>query len=452
MKRPILIIFGILFFTILYSHYEARPKDTNYRPNFFYLGGIQINEKNNEDWVAMLQNAKMNTVEISVYAHQGEWDSDSLSFDDKEDERFIAEMRTAKKAGLKVIFILRLDLDYSFDRNKFIWHGMVMPKTDAMLERWFERYGEFAQRWAKICAQEGVDVFCIGSEMSELSATLPIHKIPSVHQYFGNLNKFKQHEEKAFKHEKKLQSDDLWVCGYKHYKKLKNYVDDRVLAKHQWSQQITFAKEPNRLKMINQRREKCNQYWRKIIRNVQQDFKGKISYAANFDNYMEVGFWDELDFIGINAYFSLRSPDTEIANHQELYNELKSGWLMAFDQIDAFRVRHQWQQKPLLFTELGYINRENSTIEPWAGFGFSVVGNDEKLVVWGKEKENLLERKLAIDALYDVVKEYHINLEGLLYWKLTTHDYHLPYEPFALHLTPDAKDSLQVSLGRFAEF
>lgn len=449
-KKTLLVTACVLIFTILYSRYDVRVKDVHYRPDFFYLGGIQINENNNEDWMAMLQKAQMNTVEVSVYAHQGVWDSDSLRFDNQEDAKLIAEMQAAKKAGLKVVFILRVDMDYSFDRNKFMWHGMIMPKTDSLLERWFARYGAFAQKWAEIAQQQGADVFCIGSEMSELSATLPLFKIPSVHQYFGNLKKLTQHEKKAFKHEKKLQAEDLWVNGYKHYKKLKPYVEDRVQRKNQWSEQVTFADQPNRLKLMNERRDKCRHHWQKLIQDVKKIFKGKLSYAANFDNYMEVDFWGDLDFVGINAYFSLRSPDTEIESTQALFDELKKGWLRAFDEIDAFRARHEWQKKPLLFTELGYINRENSTIEPWAGFGFSVVGDDEKLVVWGKEKENLLERKLAIDALYAIVKEYHINLEGLLYWKLTTHDYHLPYEPFALHLTTEAKDSLQVSLGRFA--
>jgi hypothetical protein len=51
-----------------------------------------------------------------------------------------------------------------------------------------------------------------------------------------------------------------------------------------------------------------------------------------------------------------------------------------------------------------------------------------------------------------VVAEQNIHLEGLLYWKLTSHDYHLPYEPFALHLTKDAQDSLQKILTQFSSF
>lgn len=84
---------------------------------------------------------------------------------------------------------------------------------------------------------------------------------------------------------------------------------------------------------------------------------------------------------------------------------------------------------------------------------FSIVGSNqnERLIVWDREEADWEERKFAIDALYEVVKEQRINLEGILYWKLTTHDYHLPYEPFALHLTPEAKDSLQTSLGLFSK-
>lgn len=448
MKKILLIVLILPLIFLLFSREQAKPA---YQPATFYLGGIQINEANNEDWVSMLKEAKMNTVEVTVYARQGEWDSDSLSFTE-EDEGVMAEIKAAKAAGLNVILILRVSLDHGFIRNRFMWHGMVLPKNDSLLTRWFDRYQMFTNKWATIAANEQVDVFCIGSEMNALVSTFKIQSIPSLYAYYNNISAQKKYEHRAFKYKKKLKSEDLWVRGYKNYKDLKGYIEDRIKCNHDWGQQVTFAGQKNRVELMNQRRSHVLDRWRKLIKDVRGIYKGKLSYAANFDNYSDVAFWDDLDFIGVNAYFALRNPSQSISDPQKMKQTLEKGWVNVFDQINTFRTRHQLENKPMIFTELGYINRKNTTIEPWTGFGFSIVGSrqNERLIVWDKEDADWEERKFAIDALYKVVKEQQINLEGILYWKLTTHDYHLPYEPFALHLTPTAIDSLQTSLGMFS--
>lgn len=448
MKKILLIVLILPLIFLVFSREEHQP---TYQPDTFYLGGIQIHEANNKDWLSMLKDAKMNTVEVTVYAEQGEWDSDSLSFEEKE-ERVMAEIRAAKVAGLHVIMVLRVSLNHNFIRNRFIWHGMVLPKNDSLLTRWFDRYQSFATKWATIAAEEQVDVFCIGSEMNALVSTVKLRAMPPLYVYYNDLSAQKKHEQRAFKYKKQLKEEDLWVRGYDNYKDLKLYIADRIKSKHDWAQQVTFEGQNNSLELMNERREQVLDHWRNLIKEVQEIYKGQITYAANFDNYNEVAFWDTLDFIGINAYFGLRDPDLSISDPQKMKKSLEEGWVDVFDEINRFRRKYKLEDKPMLFTELGYINRKNVSIEPWAGFGFSVIGSyrNERLIVWDREEEDWEERKFAMDALYKVVKEERINLEGILYWKLTTHDYHLPYEPFALHLTPDARDSLQTSLGMFS--
>lgn len=448
MKKLLLILFILPLIVLLFSREQSK---STYQPDTFYLGGIQINEANNKDWVSMLQQAKMNTVEVTVYARQGAWDSDSLSFAE-EDEGVMAEIRAAKAAGLHVILILRVSLDHGFVRNRFIWHGMILPKNDSLLMRWFDRYQLFANKWAKIAAKEQVDVFCIGSEMNALVSTFNIQSIPPLYAYYNNILAQKQYEHRAFKYKKKLKEEDLWVRGYDNYKDLKGYIADRIRCNYEWSQQVTFAGQQNSLELMNKRRRRILKRWKGLIKELRGIYKGQLTYAANFDNYAEVALWEDLDFIGINAYFALRNPNQSISDPQKMKQTLEKGWVNVFEEINAFRARHELEHKPMIFTELGYINRKNTTIEPWTGFGFSIVGSrqNERLIVWDREEADWEERKFAIDALYKVVKEKQINLEGILYWKLTTHDYHLPYEPFALHLTPEAKDSLQTSLGMFS--
>jgi hypothetical protein len=450
MKKLLLVILIMPFIFFLFSGEKLQPVD-HYKPDTFYLGGIQINEANNKDWVSMLEHAKMNTVEVTIYARQGEWDSDSLSFAE-EDDGVMAEIRAAKAAGLHVILILRISLDHGFISNRFKWHGMVLPKNDSLLMRWFDRYQVFAKKWATIAAEENVDVFSIGSEMNALVSTFKVSSIPSLYTYYNNIPAQKKHEYRALKYTKELKEDDLWVRGYDNYKNLKEYIEDRIKYNYDWGQQVTFAGQQNRVQLINKRRNTGLERWRELIKEVRSIYKGPVTYAANFDNYHEVAFWDDLDFIGINAYFALRDANQTILEPEKMKEALEKGWLSVFEKINYFRAKHQLEDKPMLFTELGYINRKNVTIEPWTGFGFSVIGSsqNERLIVWDREDEDWEERKFAIDALYKVVKEKQINLEGILYWKLTTHDYHLPHEPFALHLTPNATDSLQTSLGLFS--
>jgi hypothetical protein len=214
---------------------------------------------------------------------------------------------------------------------------------------------------------------------------------------------------------------------------------------------VTYSDKDNRIELMNARRSIIQSHWEKIIADTRATYKGKLTYAANFDNYYDVGFWNSLDFMGINAYFPLRDPDMTYLTTPGLKNALLDGWKKVFDEIDEFKLQHSIVDKPLFFTELGYIYRSNTTVEPWSGFGFSVVGSTRKewLIVWNEQDINRKERAMAVDALHEVVTAQSVDLAGILYWKLTTHDYHIPVEPFVLHIAAKATDELQYALTQF---
>ena len=45
-------------------------------------------------------------------------------------------------------------------------------------------------------------------------------------------------------------------------------------------------------------------FWRRLIDEVREVYPGAMTYGANwFQEYQEVDFWDQLDYIGIHAYF-----------------------------------------------------------------------------------------------------------------------------------------------------
>ena len=138
-----------------------------------YLGGIQVNEPDHEAWVRALTESGMNTVAVTVYAKQGDWDSTNLWWEDEE-PWVLSEVRAARKMGLDVVLVLRVALDHAFERNKFFWHGMIMPDSDEALNEWFDRYSDYVLEWARIAEEEGIDVLAIGSELNSMANTVPL--------------------------------------------------------------------------------------------------------------------------------------------------------------------------------------------------------------------------------------------------------------------------------------
>ena len=56
----------------------------------------------------------------------------------------------------------------------------------------------------------------------------------------------------------------------------------------------------------------------KTIAYVRQTFKGKLTYSANWDHYSGIGFWDDLDLIGMNSYWKLGdNKDVSVDDDQE---------------------------------------------------------------------------------------------------------------------------------------
>jgi Glycoside Hydrolase Family 113 len=102
--------------------------------------------------------------------------------------------------------------------------------------------------------------------------------------------------------------------------------------------------------------ENYPEYWQYLIQEVRKVYDGKLTYAANWDNYMELPFWDKLDYIGIDAYF----PLSEKANPSVA--ELQQKWQKWKVELYALFKQHN---KKILFTEFGYRSTEYTTKNPW---------------------------------------------------------------------------------------
>ncbi len=102
--------------------------------------------------------------------------------------------------------------------------------------------------------------------------------------------------------------------------------------------------------------QKRPEFWRSLIKKVRTQFTGKLVYAANWDEYPLVTFWDELDYIGINAYFPLIDDKTPAVH------KLKKAWKPITKKIEQVQSKYD---RPVLFTEFGYLSADGCAYNTW---------------------------------------------------------------------------------------
>jgi len=418
----------------------------------FLVGGIQVHEQDHERWTRTLHEVGLNTVAVTVYAKQGIWDRAHLWWEENE-PAVVDEIRAAKSRGLFVVLILRVAVDHAFEENRFIWHGMIMPDSPDEIRAWFARYGEFVVKWAGIAESEGVDLLGVGSEMKALTATREISRRGNLRNYYGYYWYQRSLRERARKFAEEIDERHLWVRGFPHYATLDEFVDARFEHTMAWARQAHLRPGAHTLRRINDRRRLLNDCWIGLIDETRKVFSGRLTYAANFDNYRNVGFWRHLDVMGINSYFSLRGNLSEGAEQAEQLELFTGRWDEILARIRAFKQSRDIAEMPVVFTELGYTFRRHSTVEPWNHGGFAVVGwkgRKKQFVVWSEQPIDHDERRLALVALRTAHLRAESDLTGILYWKLSTQREHEEIEPFVCHIGRDSIDALQEALAAFA--
>jgi len=98
--------------------------------------------------------------------------------------------------------------------------------------------------------------------------------------------------------------------------------------------------------------------WLDIISEIRKIYKGPLTYAANWDEYDIVGFWPEMDYIGIDAYFPLTNENNPPKE------KLVEAWTKHADTLEAW-LKKSGLDKPIIFTEIGYDTIEGSNRQPW---------------------------------------------------------------------------------------
>lgn len=97
-------------------------------------------------------------------------------------------------------------------------------------------------------------------------------------------------------------------------------------------------------------------YWTQLIKKIRSVYNGRLTYAANWDEYGRTPFWEELDFIGIDAYFPLSDAKTPTVE------QLRKGWQPHKEKIRSLSVE---KNKPIIFTEYGYRSNNYTAKKPW---------------------------------------------------------------------------------------
>ncbi len=95
--------------------------------------------------------------------------------------------------------------------------------------------------------------------------------------------------------------------------------------------------------------------WRRIIDRVKEHYAGPLTYAATFDSFQSITWWDSLDYVGIDAYFPLTNKNDPSSS------DLRQAWNRIADAIEYWALAIR---KPIVFTEIGYRSGDGNNMEP----------------------------------------------------------------------------------------
>jgi hypothetical protein len=128
--------------------------------------------------------------------------------------------------------------------------------------------------------------------------------------------------------------------------------------------------------------------WRRLIARARELYPGPLVYAANHGTEFEtITFWDALDYIGLQEYYSL--PD-----------DLATDALVR--KVEAVQKKFA---KPVLFTEVGFPSLEGANREPW----------DDN----GRRKVSLAAQASCTEA---ILRAFYKEpwFQGMYWWRLET--------------------------------
>jgi hypothetical protein len=140
--------------------------------------------------------------------------------------------------------------------------------------------------------------------------------------------------------------------------------------------------------------------WLRIIASVREVYSGPITYAATWNGAKDVGFWDAVDYIGVDAYNPVSNdPDPSIEDMAEGWRTPPAdSWVASKSEglspLQFYRELARRYGKPMIFTEIGYKSVAGAAAKP--GYWQLAGGIDLELQarayeaffrVWSRESE-----------------------------------------------------------------
>lgn len=98
-------------------------------------------------------------------------------------------------------------------------------------------------------------------------------------------------------------------------------------------------------------------YWSRLIEDIRSVYKGKLTYAANWNEFRKTPFWPQLDYIGIDAYFPVSDKKTPSIE------DCIEGWKKHKPIIEQLSKANN---KPVIFAEFGYRSVDYTGKKPWS--------------------------------------------------------------------------------------
>jgi serralysin len=115
--------------------------------------------------------------------------------------------------------------------------------------------------------------------------------------------------------------------------------------------------------------------WVEIIDAVRAEYSGKVTYAATYDEVVKVGFWDAVDYIGVDAYIpSSTINDPTVDQIVEAWTKPHfNPWIRdtlygGKSVVDYYKALSEQYGKKVIFTEVGYRSKDGANKDPgWFG-------------------------------------------------------------------------------------
>jgi hypothetical protein len=165
--------------------------------------------------------------------------------------------------------------------------------------------------------------------------------------------------------------------------------------------------------------------WKQVIDKVKEVYKGKLIYCANWTEYKEVPFWQDMDYIGIDAYFPLSSSDDPTKE------DLVAAWTKVAAEIDAWLKEKGLSDKGVILSEIGYTSSDGTSRQPWAAMS---------------SKEDQDEQAACLDATFEVMSK-NPWFRGYYLWQ------YMPQERWSpLGFTIDGKKAEDIVKGWINKF